>query len=376
MPKLADTLVEGTLGQWLKDVGDSVSQGEPLASIETDKVTTELTSPAAGTLLEMLVAEGETVPVETPIARIGELSSTTASPDAASAAAPTPTEAATRRKATPIAARLLEEHGLTAHEVPTRSARLTRDDVLTFIQSRARVTSDSSVTLPSAPPSDLIPLTSMRRAIADHMLKSHRTIPHGQTVMDADLTQLVAWREATRGRFQEAEGASLTFTVLFVRALARRLSELVEPPVDVGVAVALDAGLIVPVLRQADQLTLSAIARGIAHLAGRARANQLKPDETQGARMTVTNVGSFGNLIASPIIPVGQLGILGPGLVEPRPMPSRPFEADSAGAGIRQGWRCLLSLVFDRRALDDFDADRFLRGVVDELTRIPVDESH
>src|SRR5438067_3784940 len=362
MPKLADTLVEGTLGQWFKQVGDNVSQGEPLASIETDKVTTELTSPAAGTLLEMLVDEGQTVPVETPIARIGDASSVLAAPP------PPPPPSATiwdaPLKTTPVAARLLAEHGLTRDQIPTQSVRLKRDDVLAYVERRAQ------------PAADLIPLTSMRRAIAEHMLRSHQTIPHGQTVMDADLTQLVGWRETTKDEFQQAEGASLTFTVLFVRALARRLAALVESPIDIGVAVALDAGLIVPVLRQADQLTLAATARGITDLAGRARANQLKPDETQGARMTVTNVGSFGNLIASPIIPVGQLGILGPGLVERRPMPSRPYgsEHESFDGGIRQGWRCLLSLVFDRRALDDFAAERFLRGVVDELTRIPVDE--
>lgn len=324
MPRLADTLVEGTLGRWLKQVGEPVNFGEPLASIETDKVTTDLTSPGAGTLLEVLVEEGQTVPVETPIARIGDVVSTP-----------------TRKKATPVAARLLAEHGLKVEEVPSRTTRLTRDDVLTFVQTRRQP--------------EVTPLTSMRRAIAEHMTQAYQTIPRGQSVMDADLTALVNWRDA-----RKAEGTNLTFTVFFVHALASQLATLGDAPVDVGVAVALDAGLIVPVVRAADHLDLVETSRAINDLATRARGGQLKPDETQGALMTVTNVGSFGNLTASPIIPFGQLGILGPGLVERRPLPS-------GDGGIRPGWRCRIAFVFDRRQFDDFAADRLLRGVTERL---------
>jgi 2-oxoglutarate dehydrogenase E2 component (dihydrolipoamide succinyltransferase) len=367
MPKLADTLVEGTLGRWLKQVGESVGLGEPLASIETDKVTTDLSSPAAGTLLEILVSEGQTVAIETPIARIGTVSEarpgeappappaeTHSAPPAEAPAAPPlrPTPAVPPRKPTPVAARLLAEHGLTVEQVPARSSRVTRDDVLNFVQTRPAI------------PDDLVPLSSMRRAIADHMTRARQSIPHGQSVMAADLTRVVAWRDAHKDAFQQSEGANLTFTVLFVFALARELARVVDAPVDVGVAVAIEAGLIVPVLRAADQLSLPETARGVADLANRARARQLRPDETQGARMTVTNVGSFGNLTAAPIVPLGQLGILGPGLVEPRPLPGPE-------GGIRPGWQCLLSLMFDRRAFDDFAADRFLRGVIDQLLLIP-----
>jgi pyruvate/2-oxoglutarate dehydrogenase complex dihydrolipoamide acyltransferase (E2) component len=200
----------------------------------------------------------------------------------------------------------------------------------------------------------------MRRAIAEHMTSARRTIPHGQTVMDADLTEVVAWREAHKSHI-----SGLTFTTLFVYALAQQLATVQEPPIDLGVAVALEHGLIVPVIRGANRLDLADTAQAITDVATRARSNQLKPDETQRARMTVTNVGSFGNLLASPIIPLGQLGILGPGLVE-----RRPFGA--ADGGIRPGWRCRLSFVFDRRAFDDFAADRFLAGVVSQLVRTPV----
>jgi len=180
--------------------------------------------------------------------------------------------------------------------------------------------------------------------------------------MAADLTRLVAWRDEHKTAFQAREGANLTFTVFFVYALAQQLVS--QRPVDLGVAVALEHGLIVPVLRHADSLTLAETARGVADLAERARGGRLAPNETQGASMTVTNVGSFGNLTASPIIPLGQVGILGPGLVERRPMPASDH-------GIRIGWRCLLSLMFDRRALTELAADRFLRGVIAQLVAIP-----
>jgi 2-oxoisovalerate dehydrogenase E2 component (dihydrolipoyl transacylase) len=397
MPKLADTLVEGTLGQWLKRVGDAVRQGEPLASIETDKVTTELTSPAAGTLLEVLVSDGQTVPIETPIARIGEavsaetpiarsgtpvsgetpiarsgklVSAEASFPqigEAVSAEAPrgdAPTPLAeppsARKKTTPVAARLLAEHGLKPEDIATatRSGRLTKDDVLRFIRPQP----------PGAPArgpdGNLVRLTSMRRAIAEHMLAARQTIPHGHAVMQADLTQVVGWRESCRSAFLEQQGASLTFTVLFVYALARRLAVDADGPADLGVAVAFDGGLIVPVVRRADSLNLAETARAVADLAARARAGKLAPGETQGARMTLTNVGSFGNLTALPIVPLGQIGILGPGLVEPRPLAA-------PNGGIQPGWSCLVSLSFDRRAFTDFAADRFLRGVVDDLTAIP-----
>jgi len=358
MPKLADTLVEGTVGRWLKRVGETVAVGEPLASIETDKVTTDITSPEAGTLLEVLVAEGETVAVETPIARIGAAAEQgpTSAPPPQSPSGP-PAVAASPPKPTPVAARLLAEHGLTANQIPTQSGRLTRDDVLNFVRATPKPIEQSAQR--AAAGTTLVPLTSMRRAIAEHMTTAHQTIPHGQTVMAVDMSPLVAWRDACK-----AEGANLTFTVLFVSALGRALARVEGGSVDIGVAVALDGGLIVPVVRAADTLSLTETARAIADLATRARANQLKPDEVQGARMTLTNVGSFGNLTAAPIVPLGPLGILGPGLVERRPLPG-------PDGGIRPGWQCLLSLVFDRRAFSDFAADRFLRGVIEELLSTP-----
>jgi 2-oxoglutarate dehydrogenase E2 component (dihydrolipoamide succinyltransferase) len=251
-----------------------------------------------------------------------------------------------------VAARLLAEHGLDPRQVSSRPGRLTKEDVLQHLRSSALTTVTT-----------LTPLTPMRRAIADHMTRAFESIPTGQTVMAVDLTGVVAWRDQHKDAFQHREGANLTFTVLFLHALAKTLARNGAEPVNIGVAVAIDGGLIVPVVRAADTLTLGATAQHIADLAARARANTLTPGETQGAQMTVTNVGSFGNLTASPIVPLTQIGILAPGLVEQRPLPG-------PDNGIRLGWRCLLSLMFDRRAFDDFAADRLLRGVVDELERM------
>jgi 2-oxoisovalerate dehydrogenase E2 component (dihydrolipoyl transacylase) len=351
MPKLADTLVEGTLGRWLKQPGQHVAAGEPLASIETDKVTTELTAPAAGTLLELLVAEGEVVPIETPIARIGAPSASSAPGRAAAPSAPAASAPESPRP-TPVASRLLEEHGLRAEDVDAGSRRLTKEDVLRHLEARSETHTIS-----------LTPLTSMRRAIAQHMVKARQTIPHGQTVMAADLTELWRWRDSTRSDFEAMYGARLTFTVCFLNALARALADAGRRNVDLGVAVAVQNGLVVPVIRSADTLLLGETARALERIAQRARASSLIAEDMQGALMTLTNVGSFGNLLASPIVPLGQMGILGPGVVERRAMPA--FD------GIRLGHQCFVSLMYDRRAFDDFAADRFLGSVVDHLRQLP-----
>jgi len=454
MPKLADTLVEGTLGQWLKRVGESVAAGEPLASIETDKVTTELTAPAGGIVLELLVDEGQTVPIETPIARLGDPSMTSATAAAAvgaagapapgpaappgsaraapaaaappdrqagppapatatstAVAAPSPAAAGPAASAdlaapgsagpggpgprpTPVAARLLAAHGLppAAVTVPPGARRLTKADVLRHLEQPAHASDALASSSPSlAPPSAsakaslpatasppeapspgasdhgagvLVPLSSMRRSIAEHMLAARSTIPHGLVVAEADLTELVAWREATRAPFEQTEGARLTLTVCFVAALGRALAEAGHQSVDLGVAVALERGLIVPVIRRVEELGLGETARALAELAGRARAARLAPADVRGGLMTITNVGSFNNLLAAPIVPLGQLGILGPGLVEQRPLPG-------PGPSVRIGWRCLLSLSFDRRALDDLAAERLLIATVAHLARLP-----
>ncbi len=433
MPKLADTLVEGTVARWLKQPGDAVAAGEPLVQIETDKVSTELNAPASGVLLAQAVGEGQTVPIETVIARIGSGEGATAGapppagPEASADGTPSAPAHGERARVTPIARRLLEEHGLSPAQVGKGDgSRVTKQDVLGYVNRRAalaekapgaaltptpreRPRTEAPVARPPAGfaqkergsgpagsgssqreasaashgveagvddggrPYTLEPLSSMRRAIAEHMTRARATIPHGQTVVEADLDALSAWREREKEAFRARTGAGLTYTVLFVSALGRALGRMApaldlplpsvdgKPAVNLGVAVAIESGLIVPVVRNADRLSLEETARAIKDLAERARGRTLGLDETQGAIMTVTNVGSFGNLTASPIVPLGQLGILGPGIVQRRPVAL-------ADGGIGLGWRCLVGLTFDRRAFSDLAADRFLGAVIEELS--------
>jgi 2-oxoglutarate dehydrogenase E2 component (dihydrolipoamide succinyltransferase) len=322
MPKLSDTLVEGTVARWLKAAGDRVAKGEPLADIETDKVASELVAPAGGVIAELVAPEGEPVPVESVIAWI-------------------------------------------------RGAEAAREEAPAPEVEVARAPEPDAPALPVEPRGQALPSSaSMRRSIAAHMVKARATIPHGQTVMDADMTSLAAFHDREKAAFAAREGAKLTYTALFVAALARAAARVgpglgIAVPdrgVDIGVAVAVEAGLIVPVLRNVSALPLGAVARALSDLGDRARQGKLALSETEGALMTVTNVGTFGNLTAFPIIPLGQAAILAPGIVEPRPLAS-------ADGGVRLGVRCLLALVFDRRSLSDIAADQLLGEISQELGR-------
>jgi 2-oxoglutarate dehydrogenase E2 component (dihydrolipoamide succinyltransferase) len=328
MPKLSDTLVEGTVARWLKAAGDRVAKGDPIADIETDKVASELVAPADGILAALVAPEGEPVPVESVIAWI-RVAETAAPRESAEPASLLPEQRESLAPEPPAAEPAPELRG---HALPSPAA--------------------------------------MRRSIAAHMVKAWSTIPHGQTVMDADMTSVAAFYDEEKAASATREGVKLTYTALFVAALARAVARsgpelgitVPDRGVDIGVAVAAPAGLLVPVVRGAARLSLVEIARSIADLAARARQGKLALTEMEGALLTVTNVGTFGNLTAFPIIPLHQIAILGPGLVEPRPLAS-------ADGGVRLGVRCLLALVFDRRALSDLAADRLLREVIDELGR-------
>lgn len=375
MPKLADTLVEGTVARWRKGVGDVVARGDVLCEIETDKVSTELQAPVAGTVLELLAPEGQPVLVDSIIARLGPPTATTddggvprGAPDAGEAGTSGALEPP-RARPTSVAARMLADRGLSPEQVPCApgARRLSKQDVLRYVRNSTAPTHSLAATpgatgtgeAPDA--SRLVPVSPMRRAIAEHMRLARATIPHGQAVSQVDLTDLAAWREREKGAFEQREGARLTFTVLFAAAFARALRDAALPgsrggPVDLGVAVAVEGGLMVPVLRGADQRSLGDLARGVQELAERARGGRLGLEEMRGAVATVSNVGTFGNLLAFPIIPVGQAAILAPGVIESRPWPTRT-------GMIRQGACCFLTLVFDRRLFSDLSADVLLRAI-------------
>ncbi|MGQ9927436.1 MAG: dihydrolipoamide acetyltransferase family protein [Chloroflexaceae bacterium] len=418
MPQLGESVTEGTIGRWLKRPGETVAKYEPLLEVITDKVDTEVPAPEGGTVLEILVDEGETVRVGTVIARIGapeEAAATGAQPATSpEPAAPVATQlAAAARPAvaqpaadgtarsgfiSPVVARLAAEHSLDLTRISGtgQGGRITKQDVLRYLETRqteapvaAPTTPEASpprvVTAPPAPapaaatplPEDaeLLPLTPMRRSIAEHMERSVRTAPHVTTVMEVDLSRVVAHREANKAAF-ERQGARLTFTPYFVQAAVVGLQRipvmngrftdagiLLNRRIHIGVAVALDEGLLVPVIRDADEKNLLGLTRIVNDLAGRARTRRLAPDETQGGTFTITNHGVSGSLFATPIINQPQAAILGVGAIVKRPVVVTQHGVDA----IAIKPMCYLSLTFDHRVADGATADAFLAAVKEAL---------
>lgn len=419
MPQLGESVTEGTVGRWLKQPGDEVKRYEPLLEVITDKVDSEVPSPVSGTLLEIVVPEGETVRVGTLLARVGvagetaESSAVSASAGASAAAASTgasigdgkatstATSAAVATESngrnsylSPVVARLLAEHQLDVSQIngTGQNGRVTKQDVQRFITQRQAQPAPQPVAQPAPPqqaapqpapsaplelPEDaeLVPLSPMRRAIADHMLKSIRTAPHVTTVMEVDLSALMADR-ARRKEELARQGIRLTLTPYFVQAVVTALQQVpvlngsfseqgivLNHRIHVGMAVALDEGLIVPVIRDADEKNLLGLARTVNDLAERARTRRLKPDETQGGTFTLTNHGTTGSLFATPIINQPQAGILGVGAVVKRPVVITQNGVDA----IAIKPMCYLSLTFDHRIADGAVGDAFLAAVVKRL---------
>lgn len=418
MPQLGESVTEGTVGRWLKQPGDAVAKYEPLLEVITDKVDTEVPAPAAGTLAEILVPEGETVRVGTVIARLQEAGGRrqAAGGGAQEADTPVPAPAAERNTfLSPVVARLVAEHNLDPARIPGtgQGGRVTKQDVLRFLAEPGRTQHAASQQVapqqaemapsavspqpsafspqpsalsprpsavspqPSALPEDaeLIPLSPMRRAIAEHMERSVRTSPHVTTVMEADLGRVIAHRNANKAAF-ERQGVRLTFTPYFIQAVVAGLqavpvlnSSFTEQGIvqhrrmHIGVAVALDEGLLVPVVRDADEKNLLGLARAVNDLSERARTRRLQPDATQGGTFTITNHGTSGSLFATPIINQPQAGILGVGAIVKRPVVISQGGVDA----IAIASMCYLSLTFDHRITDGATADAFLATVKDAL---------
>jgi len=426
MPQLGESVTEGTVGRWLKRPGDAVAKYEALLEVITDKVDTEVPAPIAGTLLEILVPEGETVRVGTVIARLGSADDATSdaqmpapSPPSTihrppSETAPPSTvhrppsngDASRNSYMSPVVARLVAEHGLDLAQIigTGQGDRVTKQDVLRFVEARAAqppvadpppaaaapppaahsTQSSAFATEPSAlspQPSalstalpedaELLPLSPMRRAIAEHMVRSVRTAPHVTTVMEVDLSRIIAHREANKAAF-ERQGVRLTFTPYFFQATVAGLQRapvlngsfteqgiVLNRRAHIGLAVALDEGLLVPVLRDADEKNLLGLARAVGDLAERARTRRLRPEETQGGTFTITNHGVSGSLFAMPIINLPQAAILGIGAIVKRPVVVSHGGTDA----IAIKPMCYLSLTFDHRIADGALADGFLAAV-------------
>jgi pyruvate/2-oxoglutarate dehydrogenase complex dihydrolipoamide acyltransferase (E2) component len=417
MPQLGESVVEGTVTRWLKQPGETVNEFEPLVEINTDKVDTEVPSPASGVVLEVYVGEGETVEAGRLLAVIGAAgesapapaaSASKASKPAVPAAVPAP--AVSRPEGvgfvSPVVARMASEHGLDLAQIKGtgRGGRITKKDVEAYLADGGakkaspaapweepasgelfRPTEEvfGSAKGPAGPAKsgEVVPLNPVRKSIAEHMLRSKHTSPHVTTVMEADLSRVVAHRAAHAAEF-ERDGVRLTYSAYFAYASAQALKAIplvnasftdagvqYHPKVNLGMAVSLgEDGLIVPVILGADQLSLQGLAGAIEDLAGRARARKLDPKEVQGGTFTITNHGVSGSLFATPIINQPQAAILGVGAIQKRVVviETKTDEGDRVdGMAIRP--MAYLTLTFDHRLMDGAIGDSFLGRVVEIL---------
>jgi 2-oxoglutarate dehydrogenase E2 component (dihydrolipoamide succinyltransferase) len=424
MPQMGESIAEGTMVKWLKKVGDHIQRDEPLFEISTDKVDAEIPSPADGVLIEILVKEGETVEINTVVGRVGEKGEKPAGPPPAAAeppAAPAPAAVVTAPSApqpaapypvptptpgapagmvrsSPVVQNIAVEHGIDISLIDGTGAggRVTKKDVLSYIEQQAGAAgapTPSQVApaapAPTAPPTTAGPprgpvfvagqtevreeMNIMRKKIAEHMVMSKQISPHVYSVFEIDMSNVVERRKVLKPEFA-AEGVKLTFLSFFMEAVIRGVKEypIVNASVDgdyivykknvnIGVAVALENGLIVPVVKHADQMNLLGLAKAAQDLADRARTKRLVPDEVQGGTFTITNVGVFGSIFGLPIINQPQVAILGLGTIVKRPVVIDDMIAVRPIAHV--------SLSYDHRVVDGADASRFLSTVKRELER-------
>jgi pyruvate dehydrogenase E2 component (dihydrolipoyllysine-residue acetyltransferase) len=476
MPQMGESIAEGTITKWLKNVGDHVDRDEPLFEISTDKVDAEIPSPAAGTLTEIKHQEGETVEVNTVVAVLDGAGAQPASTPPAAAEQPAPVvetaaakeeetpapeqpkaEAAPppppqierpkptittterdappappsktevkplhrrdaaaaprgddgsataedlrRTKSSPLVRKIAEEHGIDIAQLEGTgmSGRVTKNDILSFIESGApapaRATTSGAAAAQATPqPSIGAPGTQhvtvlkpgegdrveqmsvMRKKISDHMVMSRRTSAHVTTVYEIDMTKVAKLRDENRKAFQERTGTKLTFMPFIFKAVTDGIRKfpifnaqvsgdqiIYKRDINLGMAVALDGGLIVPVIKRADDLSISGLARAANDLADRARTKQLKPDEVAGGTFTITNPGVFGGLFGTPIINQPQVAILGVGKIEKR---AKVLTTPDGEDYIAIRHMAYFALSFDHRIIDGADAERFLAYIKEHL---------
>jgi len=416
MPQMGESVAEGTITKWLRKLGEPVGRDEPLFEISTDKVDAEIPSPAAGILSQILVKENETVPVNTVVGVIESEGAAVAAPEPeaeeeasalptapAAALPPPPTPAASvptaadsssapttpvEARLSPLVRRLAHDYNVDLTQVQGTGlgGRISKKDILAYVeQRRAAAAARTAAPAPSVPPpspppavahpapppstlagpTQVVPMTPMRRQIAEHMVASKRTSAHVYSVFEVEMTKVVQARERQQAEFERQNGFKLTYTPFFVRAAVEAIKDLpvinasvegtniiYKRDVNVGIAVALETGLIVPVIKRADEKNFLGIARAVQDLAERARTKRLSVEDVQGGTFTVTNPGSFGGLFGLPIINQPQVAILAVGAIE-----KRPVVRDDAIA-IRS--MAYLALSYDHRVIDGAVAEKFL----------------
>lgn len=376
MPQMGESVAEGTILNWLIKEGDVVSRDQPIVEISTDKVDTEIPSPASGKIKKILHGNGETLSVGTIIAIIEE-------EGGIAAAAPTPTPmpkvekpapappitTEEKERYSPLVRRLAEEHGVDLKGLvgTGEGGRVTKKDVIDFIEKR-KVKAPPLAKGEAKPLPETIPLSVMRKTIADRMVMSKRTSPHVTTVFEVDMSNPVSFRERTKDLFLKQEGVTLTYLPIIVKATTQAILDfpilnsslvgeaiLIKREINIGVAVAIEDGLIVPVIKGADKKDLAVLAKETHDLADRARAKKLIPDDVQGGTFTITNHGVFGSLFSTPIISQPQIAIMGVGAIEKRPV------VINDGIAVRS--MAYLSLSFDHRVIDGAIADQFVKKI-------------
>jgi 2-oxoglutarate dehydrogenase E2 component (dihydrolipoamide succinyltransferase) len=420
MPQMGESIVEGTITKWLKKPGDKVQRDEPLFEISTDKVDAEIPAPASGVLQEIKVSEGSTVGVNTVVGTIsvdGEAAAASAksapiasapapeakppekkeekkpaasspAPIARPASQPEPAEAeegAEEARSSPLVRKIAREHGVNLSQVSGSGlgGRITKQDIMAFIERPASSPATAAepapqpapavtrpTPAPAAYPGDLVPLTNMRKIIAQRMIESRRTSAHVHCMYEVDFTRIVTLRAKQKNAFEQRHGVRLTFMPFFVRAAIIALQQWpilnaslegdsirYHRQINVGIAVALDWGLIVPVLKNAGDLNFLGLQRGITDLGERARTKKLKPEDVEGSTFTVTNPGQFGAVFGLPIINQPNSAIMGVGGITKQPLVVTDKEGNDSIA-IRSVVH--LTLGYDHRLIDGAVADQYM----------------
>ena len=415
MPQMGESIVEGTITKWLKKPGDKVQRDEPLFEISTDKVDAEIPAPASGVLQDIKVSEGTTVQVNTVVGTIatdGESAAAASKPVAAPQPAPAPAEknasappkAAPSRaeqqpvpapapaheeedhaRSSPLVRKIAREHNVNLSQVSGTGlgGRITKQDIMAFLErteataapgasapAPARAPQPPAPAAPAPIPGDLVPATQMRKIIAQRMIESRRTSAHVHSMFEVDLTRIVNLRNKLKAGFEQRHGARLTFMPFFVRAAIIALQQFpivnasmegesirYHRHVNMGIAVALDWGLIVPVLKNADDLNFLGLQRGITDLGERARSKKLKPEEVEGSTFTITNPGQFGAVFGLPIINQPNSAIMGVGGIAKVPLVVTDADGNDSIA-IRSVVH--LTLGYDHRLIDGAVADQFM----------------
>lgn len=424
MPKLGESIMEATILKWVKNVGDAVKMDETILEIATDKVDSEVPSTAEGVITELLFKENDVVPIDAVIARIQTTGTEQAAAPVTVKTVPsteetttieaikeTPAEVVTTqikkdvkthtaRFYSPLVLNIAAQEGIPLNELEQikgtgNEGRVTKNDLLNYIASRskkdvslpvkavsnqANATTSSSYSSPATQSSgnvEIIEMDRMRKLIAEHMVRSVQTSPHVTSFSETDVTNIVLWRDSVKNSFQQREGTKITFMPLFIEAIVRCIKKfplinssvdgdkiIIKKDINIGMAAALPNGnLIVPVIKNADQLNLVGLTKQVNHLADAARNSKLKPDDTQGATFTLTNVGTFGSLMGTPIINQPQVAIMAVGAIKKRPVVIETPHGDSIA--IRH--MMYISMSYDHRIIDGSLGATFVTAVAKEL---------